>query len=293
LSRLTITHLRARQDLSGKDVKRGLGFGAAERKSSPWPDEKLLEQDRSGDLVARNCWQGGSLPLYPQEKSGPSAALDFNLCFYCHDQKSPVAGPGIAVQLRGLLLHLLCDQLSGVRSRHFDSLEFWRQVLPGFSLPHNKQAMGWFLAVLAGVAIFVVRWPLRYLENRIEVAAYLAIGVAFMFTAGYARYLGLYWSRLVGGISITLGLHFLVDGVTKALMAYYRYHSPAFAFIRNISEIVSILAVVVWTIVILSPWGERQITEEELLKLEHLVDHMEADFIAAVRKPKFITGGGK
>jgi hypothetical protein len=172
-------------------------------------------------------------------------------------------------------------------------LEFWRQVLPGFSLPHNKQAMGWFLAVLAGVAIFVVRWPLRYLENRIEVAAYLAIGVAFMFTAGYARYLGLYWSRLVGGISITLGLHFLVDGVTKALMAYYRYHSPAFAFIRNISEIVSILAVVVWTIVILSPWGERQITEEELLKLGQLVDHMEADFIAAVRKPKFITGGDK
>lgn len=172
-------------------------------------------------------------------------------------------------------------------------LEFWRQVLPGFSLPQNKQALSWFLAVLAGVAIFVVWWPLRYFENRIEVAAYLAIAVAFMFTAGYARYLGLYWSRLVGGVSITLGLHFLADGITKALMAHYRYHSPAFAFIRNFSEIVSIVAAVAWTIVILSPWGEREVTEEELLKLEQLVDHMEADFIAAVRKGKFLTGGEK
>jgi hypothetical protein len=172
-------------------------------------------------------------------------------------------------------------------------LEFWRQVLPGFDLPHNKQALGWFLAALAVIAVFAAQWPLRYLENRIEVAAYLAIGVAFMFTAGYARYLRLYWSRLVGGVSITLGLHFLVDGVTKALMAHYRYHSSAFTFIRNVSEIVSILAVVVWTIVILSPWGEREITEEELLKLEQLVDHMEADFIAAIRQGKFIKGGDK
>jgi hypothetical protein len=45
--------------------------------------------------------------------------------------------------------------------------------------------------------------------------------------------------------------------------------------------------------VILSPWGEREITEEELLKLEQLIDHMEADFIAAVRNAKFIKGGEK
>jgi hypothetical protein len=172
-------------------------------------------------------------------------------------------------------------------------LEFWRQVFPGFNLPHNKEALGWFLAALAGVAMFATLWPLRYFENRIEVAAYLAIGVTFMFIAGYARYLGLYWSRLVGGVSFTLGLHFLVDGMAKALMAHYSYHSSAFSLIRHASEIVSIVAAVSWTIVILSPWGEREITEEELLKLGQLVDHMEADFIAAVRKPKFITGGDK
>ncbi|HEY4677713.1 MAG TPA: hypothetical protein VIJ01_11150 [Candidatus Angelobacter sp.] len=172
-------------------------------------------------------------------------------------------------------------------------LEFWRQVLPGFDLPHNKQALGWLVAALGGVAIFAIWWPVRYVEDRIEVASYLAIAVAFIFIAGYARYLGLRWSRLVGGVSFTLGVLYLVDGVAKALMAHYSYHSPAFSLIRHASEIVSILAATAWIIVILSPWGERQITEEELLKLEQLVDHMEADFIAAVRKGKFLTGGEK
>jgi hypothetical protein len=170
-------------------------------------------------------------------------------------------------------------------------LEFWRQVLPGFNLPHNKRALGWFLAALAGIAVFVARWPLRYMENRIEVAAYLMIAVAFIFIAGYARFLGLRWSRLVGGVSFTLGLHYLADGVVKAVMAHY----PHFIFlpVRYISEIVSIAAAVTWTIVILSPWGEREITEKELLLLEQLVDHMEADFIAAVRRAKFLTEGEK
>lgn len=170
-------------------------------------------------------------------------------------------------------------------------LEFWRQVLPGFNLPHNKRALGWLLAALAGICAFAARWPLRYVENRIEVAAYLMIAVAFIFIAGYARYLGLHWSRLVGGVSFTLGLHYLADGVVKAVM----WHYPHFIFVptRYISEIVSIAAAMAWTIVILSPWGEREITEEELLKLEQFVDHMEADFIAAVHKGKFLTGGGK
>jgi len=172
-------------------------------------------------------------------------------------------------------------------------LEFWRQVLPGFDLPGNKQALGWFVAVLGGVASFAIWWPVRYMEDRIEVAAYLAIAVAFIFIAGYARYLRLRWSRLVGGVSFTLGVLYLVDGVAKALMAHYSYHSPAFSLIRHASEIVSILAAVAWIIVILLPWGERKITEEELLKLEQLVDHMEADFIAAVRNAKFMTGGDK
>lgn len=170
-------------------------------------------------------------------------------------------------------------------------LEFWRQVLPGFDLPHNKQALCWLLAALAGIAVFVVSWPLRYVENRIEVAAYLMIAAAFIFIAGYARYLGLRWSRLVGGVSFTLGLHYLADGIVKAMMAHY----PHFVFlpVRHISEVVSIVAAVAWIIVILSPWGEREITKEELVKLEQLVDHMEADFITAVRKGKFVTGGEK
>jgi len=172
-------------------------------------------------------------------------------------------------------------------------LEFWRQVLPGFNLPHNKQALGWFLAALGGIAIFAIWWPVRYVEDRIEVASYLAIAIAFIFIAGYARYLGLYWSRLVGGVSFTLGVLYLVDGSAKALMAHYRFHSLAFSLIRHASEIASILAAVAWIVVILSPWGEREITEEELLKLEQLVDHMETDFIAAVRNGKFITGGEK
>ena len=170
-------------------------------------------------------------------------------------------------------------------------LEFWRQVLPGFNLPRNKLALGWFLAALGGVAIFVTAWPVKYPENRIEVATYLVIAVAFIFIAGYARYLGLYWSRLVGGVSFTLGVLYLVDGAAKAVM----WHYPHFIFLptRHISEVVSIAAAVAWTIVILSPWGEREITQEELLRLEQLVDHMEADFIAAVRKGKFLTGGAK
>lgn len=172
-------------------------------------------------------------------------------------------------------------------------LEFWRQVLPGFNLPHNKQALGWFLAALGGVAIFAISWPVRYAEDRVEVASYLTIAVAFIFIAGYARYLGLRWSRLVGGVSFTLGVLYLVDGAAKALMAHYSYHSPAFSLIRHASEIVSIVAAVSWIVVILSPWGEREMTEKDLLLFEQMIDHMEADFIAAVRKGKFLTGGEK
>jgi len=57
-------------------------------------------------------------------------------------------------------------------------LEFWRQVLPGFNLPHKKQALGWFLAALGGVAIFATAWPVKYPENRVELAIYLVIAVA-------------------------------------------------------------------------------------------------------------------
>jgi hypothetical protein len=168
-------------------------------------------------------------------------------------------------------------------------IEFARWVLPGLNLPHNKKAFAWFLTTLAGIAIFTIQWPLRYVEKRIDVAAYLIVAASFIFIAVYSRYLGLHWARLLSGLSFTLGLLYLADGVAKALIGHYPM--AVAVQVRLFSEIAGVLAVVSWIIVILSPWGLRKITEEELLKLEQLVDHMEADFITAVRKGKFMTGG--
>ena len=182
---------------------------------------------------------------------------------------------------------------SGIKSAlaFLTLIEFGRRVLPGFNLPHNKKALGWFLIALAGITIFAIQWPLRYLEKRIDVAAYLTVAVALIFIAGYSRYLGLYWSRLLGRVSFILGFQYLVKGIAKAIIGHY---PMAIAVqVRLFNEIVGVLAVVAWIIVILSPWGEREITEEELLKLGQLVDHMEADFISAVHKGKFLTGGEK
>jgi hypothetical protein len=170
-------------------------------------------------------------------------------------------------------------------------VEFARRVLPGFNLPHNKKALGWFLIALAGITIFAIQWPLRYVEKRIDVAAYLTVAAAFIFIAGYSRYLGLYWSRLLGSISFILGFQYLVKGIAKVMINHYPM--AVAVQVRLVSEIAGVLAVVAWIIAILSPWGVREITEEELLKLEQLVDHMEADFIAAVHKGKFLTGGEK
>lgn len=170
-------------------------------------------------------------------------------------------------------------------------VEFGRWVLPGLNLPHNKKAFAWLLIALAGIAIFTIQWPLRYVEKRIDVAAYLAVAASFIFIAVYSRSLGLHWARVVRGLSFTLGLLYLVDGVAKALIGHY---PMAIAVqVRLASEIAGVLAVVAWIIVILLPWGVREITKEELLKLEQLVDHMEADFIATIRNPKFLKGGGK
>jgi len=168
-------------------------------------------------------------------------------------------------------------------------IEFARWVLPGLNLPHNKKALAWFLTALAGIAIFTTQWPLRYVEKRIDVAAYLAVAASFIFIAVYSRSLGLHWARILRGLSFTLGLLYLVDGVAKALIGHC---TMAIAVqVRLASEIAGVLAVLSWIVVILSPWGVREITQEELLKLGQLVDHMEADFIGAVRKGKFLTGG--
>ena len=96
-------------------------------------------------------------------------------------------------------------------------IECGRQVLPGLNLPQKEKALAWLLAALGAVVTFAALWPLPSIANekRIEVGAYLAIGVVFIFIASYSRYLGLYWSRLLAGITATLGLLYLVEGVDR------------------------------------------------------------------------------
>ena len=153
-------------------------------------------------------------------------------------------------------------------------IECGRQVLPGLNLPQKEKALAWLLAALGAVVIFAVQWPLNFLENRIEVGAYLSIAVAFIFIAAYSRHLGLYWSRLLAGITATLGLLYLVEGATRAMAGHY---PPALAAqVREISQIANILAIVSWIVVILSPWGEREMTEQDLLKIEAAFARIEA-----------------
>lgn len=153
-------------------------------------------------------------------------------------------------------------------------IECGRQVLPGLNLPQKEKALTWLLAALGAVVIFTVQWPLNFIENRIEVGAYLSIAVVFIFIAAYSRYLGLYWSRLLAGITATLGLLYLVEGATRAMAGHY---PPALAVqVREISQIANILAVLTWIFVILSPWGEREMTEQDLLKIEAAFARIEA-----------------
>jgi hypothetical protein len=153
-------------------------------------------------------------------------------------------------------------------------IECGRQVLPGLNLPQKEKALAYLLASLATVFIFVAYWPLNFLENRIEVGAYLSISVTFIFIAAYSHYLGLYWSRLLAGVTATLGLLYLVEGATRAMAGHY---PPALASqVREISQIANILAVVSWVVVILSPWGEQEMTEPDLKKIEDAFARIEA-----------------
>lgn len=156
-------------------------------------------------------------------------------------------------------------------------VEFGRQVLPGLKLPEREKALAWLLAALGMVALFVLAWPLRSIthEKKIEVAACLWIAVAFVFTAGYARYLGLRWSRLLSGVAFTLGVLYLIDGTTKAIIGHYP--SALVLHVRQFREIANILAVLAWTVVVVSPWGEYEMTEESLLKAEQIVGSVEAN----------------
>ena len=153
-------------------------------------------------------------------------------------------------------------------------IECSRRVLPGLNLPQKEKALILLLVAIVGVAAFIGFWPLRFIENRIELAAQLAISVAFIFITVYSRYLGLYWSRLVAGISSGLGLLYLIQGVTKAIMAHYPL--AVFLLARQINQIANVLAVIAWIIVVLSPWGESVMTEEDLQVLEAAFAKIEA-----------------
>ncbi|HEY1525205.1 MAG TPA: hypothetical protein VGH51_03115 [Candidatus Angelobacter sp.] len=162
-------------------------------------------------------------------------------------------------------------------------LEFGRQVLPGLNLPQKEKALAWLLAALGAVVIFASLWPLRSIgnEKRIEVGACLAVAVAFIFIAGYSRYLGLRWSRLLGGVAFTLGLIYLIDGAAKAIIGHYP--SALALQARQFRQVANLLAVVAWTVAVVSPWGEYEMTEEDLVKLEQIVGGVETnlrDFVA-------------
>jgi hypothetical protein len=155
-------------------------------------------------------------------------------------------------------------------------IECGRQVLPGLNLPQKERAIVCLVSALEAVVIFSILWPMRSIANemRIAVGACLAIGVVFVFIAAYSRYLGLYWSRLLAGVTATLGLLYLVEGVTRALAGHY---PPAMAAqVREINTIANILAVIAWILVILSPWGEREMSEQDLKKIESAFARIEA-----------------
>lgn len=155
-------------------------------------------------------------------------------------------------------------------------IECGRQVLPGLNLPQKEKALAWLVGALGATVIFAALWPLRSIANekRIEVGAYLAVGVVFIFIAAYSRYLGLYWSRMLAGVTATLGLLYLVEGSIEAITGHY----PAVMvlLVRQINGIANILAYVSWIVVILSPWGERKMTEEDLNKIEAVFARIEA-----------------
>lgn len=165
-------------------------------------------------------------------------------------------------------------------------VEFGRQVLPDLDLPEKEKAFAWLFAAIAAIVAFTSIWSLRLIADRLEVAGILTIAVAFIFIAGYATYLRLGWSRLLGGVSFTLGLLYLVDGATIAVMSHYS--SPYLLLrARQVDQLANVLAVAAWTIVVLSPWGEYKMTEDDLLKFQQIVGAAQAN----VRR--FIAGGSE
>lgn len=144
--------------------------------------------------------------------------------------------------------------------------ECGRRVLPGLDLPQKQKAISFLLAATLLVVVFVSFWSMWYVEKRIESGAYLCVAIAFIFITVYSRYLGLYWSRLVAGISSGLGFLYLLQGTAKAMMGHYP--AATMLFVRQISQIANVLAVIAWIVVVLSPWGESVMTDEDLQVLE-------------------------
>jgi hypothetical protein len=160
-------------------------------------------------------------------------------------------------------------------------IESGRRVLPGLDLPKKEKALAWLSATIVGIVLFVIFWPLRFPENRIELGAQLIIGAGFIFIAAYSRYLGLYWSRLVAGVTVTLGSLYLVQATAHAMMAHYG--QSLVLPVRWLTQIANLLAVIAWIVVILSPWGERKLTEEGLRKIEEVLAIIEASLRTAAR----------
>lgn len=153
-------------------------------------------------------------------------------------------------------------------------IECGRRVLPGLDLPQKEKAFGLLFAALAAVVAFASLWPIRYVEKRIDFAACLAIAVTFIFIAAYSRRLGLSWSRLLAGIACGLGFLYLIQGTTRAVTGHYP--SSLVLLVRQLSQIANVVAVVAWIVVVLSPWGTREFTEQDLLKLEAAFARIEA-----------------
>ncbi len=163
-------------------------------------------------------------------------------------------------------------------------IECGRCVLPGLDLPKKEKAIGLLLGALTAVCIFAALWPQHALgnEKRIEVVACFAVAVVFVFIAAYSRYLGLYWSRLLAGISSTLGLLYLLQGIVAAITGHYPLATVK--LILQLNGIANVLAVIAWIVVILSPWGEQPMTEADLLKIEAAFAKIEASLGAPKRE---------
>jgi hypothetical protein len=156
----------------------------------------------------------------------------------------------------------------------FTLIEAGRRVLPGLNLPQKEKAGGLLLFAIGAIFTFAGFWPLRSIETRIELGAQLTVAVAFIFIAAYSRYLGLYWSRLVAGISASLGLLYLVQGAVRVVTGHFP--SELVLLVRQINEVANVLAVIAWSVVVLSPWGEREMTEQDLKKIEDAFARIEA-----------------